>query len=390
MILFKLVRRYLTKHPVRSFLTIGSMIVATFLLCMLQSLIVALEAGVKGAQSNRLWVQSAVSLFVGLPLSYEAKIAAVEGVERTCKWQWFGGYYQDPANFFAQFAVDPEAFLDIYPEVELVSGSRQDFLDLRTGCLVGEGLAKKFGWEVGDRIPLIGGIFPHPDGNDVPWEFQVVGIYRPRSTAIDNRTIFFQWDYFQKTLEQGGDGFTPEIGTIVLRTEPDAYQQGVMGGIEQLFEHGPQRVQATTEAEFQAQFVSMLGSVPFFINSIGGGVLIAILLACVNTMLMAFREETRDIGVLKALGFSDGTMFALLLCQSLLLCLVGGLLGIGLALATQSGVVSLLGTMCPGYVVTRQTILFGLLVAVGIGLVAGIAPAWTASRLKGVDALRAI
>ena len=390
MIPLKLIRRYLTKHPVRSFLTIGSMVVATFLLCMLQSLIVALEAGVKGAQSNRLWIQSAVSLFVGLPLSYEPKIVEVEGVDEICKWQWFGGYYQDPANFFAQFAVDPERFLDIYPEVDVIEGSRDEFLAGRTACLVGEGLATKFGWEVGDRVPLIGGIFPHPEGNTVPWEFDVVGIYRPLSTAIDNRTLFFHWDYFQETLEQGGEGFTPDVNTYVLRTEPDAYQQGVMASIEGLFQNGPQRVQATTEAEFQAQFVSMIGSVPFFINAIGSGVLIAILLACVNTMLMAFREETHDIGVLKALGFTDGSMFAMLLSQSLLLCLVGGLAGIALALLTQPLVVGLLGTMFPGYVVTRQTILFGLAVAAGIGLLAGIVPAWTASRMKSVEALRAI
>jgi putative ABC transport system permease protein len=388
--LYRLVARYLTKHPVRSFLTVGSMVVAIFLLCMLRSLIVALEAGVKGARTNRLWVQSAVSLFVDLPLSYQSKIAAVEGVENTCKWQWFGGIYQDPSNFFAQFAVDNAAMLDIYPEIDVVSGDARDFLERRTGCLIGQGLADKFGWRIGDRIPLIGGIFPHPGGNDVPWEFEVVGIYVPRSSSIDNRTLFFSFEYFRETLEQGGEGFTPGMGTVVLRTDPDAYQQGVMAAIEELFEHGPQRVQATTEAEFQAQFVSMLGSVPFFINSIGGGVLIAILLACVNTMLMAFREEIHDIGVLKALGFTDGAMFALLLLQALTLCLLGGLLGIGLALGTQRLVVSLLGTMFPGYAVTRETVLVGLAVSAGIGLMAGLLPAWNARRLEAVEALRGL
>jgi len=389
MVSFKLVRRYLTKHPVRSLLTVGSMVVAIFLLCMLRSLLVALEAGVKGARSNRLWVQSAVSLFVELPLSYQAKIAGVEGVDNTCKWQWFGGYYQDPGNFFAQFAVDQESLLDIYPEIDIVSGSPEAFVSQRTACIIGSALSRQFGWKVGDRLPLIGGIFPHPGGNDVPWEFDVAGIYEPRSSSIDNRTVFFHFDYFQKTLEEGS-GYTPGLGTIVLRTTPDADQQGVMASIERMFENGPQRVQVTTEAEFQAQFVSMLGSVPFFLNSIGGGVLIAIVLACVNTMLMTFREETRDIGVLKALGFTDASMFGLLLAQALLLCLVGGGLGVALALVSQPFIISILGTMFPGYAITTETILLALALAAGIGLAAGLVPAWTASRLRSVEALRAV
>ena len=385
----KLVARYLTKHPVRSLLTLGSMVVAVFLLCMLRSLVVALEAGVKGAKSNRLWVQSAVSLFVELPLSYQPKIAEVEGVENTCKWQWFGGYYQDPGQFFAQFAVDAEELFDLYPEIDVVSGSQEAFLGQRTACIVGEALSKQFDWEVGDRIPLIGGIFPHPDGNDVPWEFDVAGVYAPRSSSIDNRTIFFHWDYFQKTLEEGS-GFTPGMGTVVLRTAPGVDQPGLMNAIEGLFENGPQRVQVTTEAEFQAQFVSMVGNIPFFVNSIGSGVLIAILLACVNTMLMAFRQETHDIGVLKALGFTDGAMFALMLAQSLALCLVGGALGVALAVISEPLLVSFLGTMFPGYAITQPTILLALAVAAGIGLLAGIVPAWSARRLASVEALRAV
>jgi putative ABC transport system permease protein len=385
----KLVARYLTKHPVRSLLTLGSMVVAIFLLCMLRSLIVALNAGVEGAKSNRLWVQSAVSLFVELPISYQAKIAAVDGVENTCKWQWFGGYYQDPSNFFAQFAVDHETLLDVYPEIDIVEGSRDVFLEQRTTCVIGADLAREFDWQVGDRIPLIGGIFPHPDGNDVPWEFDVAGIYERRSSSIDNRTIFFHWDYFQKTLEEGS-GYTPGMGTVVLRTAPGVDQQALMGNIESLFENGPQRIQVTTEAEFQAQFVSMVGNVPFFLNSIGTGVLIAILLACVNTMLMAFRQQTHDIGVLKALGFTDRSMFALMLAQSLALCLLGGLLGVLLALVSQPLVLSQLGQTFPGYTITPATVALGLMVAGVLGILAGFVPAWSARRLHSVEALRAL
>jgi putative ABC transport system permease protein len=385
---FKLVRRNLTKHPLRSLLTIGSLVVAVFLLCMLRSLVVALEAGVKGAQSNRIWVQSAVSLFVELPLSYQPRIAGLEGVENTCKWQWFGGYFQDPGNFFAQFAVDPEPLLDIYPEIELVEGSREGFLTQRTSCLIGSGLARQFDWQVGDTIPLIGAIFPNPEGTDQPWTFTVAGIYVPRSASIDNRTMFFHWDYFEKSLESGGT--TPGTGTIVLRVAPGADQYSVMSQIMEMYENGPQRVLATTEAEFQAQFVSMVGNIPMFVSWIGGGVLIAILLACINTMLMTAREQTHDIGVLKALGFTDVSMFSLLISQSLFMCLAGGVLGVGLALASEPAMAVVLGTMFPGYAITPPTVAFGLVLSLAVGVLAGLVPALTASRLRCVEALRSM
>lgn len=384
----RVVRRNLTRHPVRSFLTIGSMVVAVFLLCLLRSLIVALDAGVQSAKSNRLWVQSATSLFVELPLSYQAKIEAVDGVVNTGKWQWFGGIYQDPANFFAQFAVDGKQLLEIYPEIEIVEGSSEEFLRLRNGCIIGRMLASTYDWKVGDRIPLIGGIFPHPEGGLVPWEFEVTAIYEPQSTAIDGNTMFFNWAYFQESMELSG--FTPGVGTIVLETEPNADQTAIMRSIDTLFENGPQRVQTTTEAEFQAQFVSMLGSIPFFINSIGGGVLMAILLACVNTMLMSFREQTRDIGVFKALGFTDRDVFLLLIAQALAMCVLGGLLGVAASLATEPVMFAFLGNMFPGYQVTNETALLGILLSIGIGIVAGISPAIGASRLRVVDALRAV
>jgi len=249
-------------------------------------------------------------------------------------------------------------------------------------------LARRFGWKVGDRIPLIGGIFPNPEGDLVPWTFEVEGIYSPATTAVDPSTMFFHWEYFQESMELGG--YTPGVGTIVLETRPDADQQRIMRTIDELFENGPTRVQTTTEAEFQAQFVSMLGSIPFFINSIGGGVLMAILLACVNTMLMAFREQTRDLGVLKALGFTDGSVFRLLIYQSLTMCLIGGGLGVGLAVVTEPVIFKFLGNMFPGYKVTGETMSLGLALAVGLGILAGLAPAIGARRLRVVEALRAL
>jgi len=384
---WRLVVKNLVAHPLRASLTVGSLVVAVFLLCFLRSVLVGLEAGVQASASNRCVVQSAVSLFVDLPLSYQSKIASVEGVEQTCKLQWFGGIYQDPSNFFAQFGVDEEVFLDTYPEVEVVEGSAEAFQRQRTACLIGRGLAERFGWEVGDRVPLIGTIFTRTDGR--PWEFEVAGVYRSTGANVDENTMWFHYDYLDETLEQGG-AFGPRgVGVYVLRLEPGTSLEAVSAEVEGLFANGPQRVQATSEAEFQRQFVSMLGSVPTFLAGIGGGVLFAIVLAVLNTMLMAARERTQALGVMKALGFGDAVMAGLLLAESLLLCLTGGGLGVALAKGSEPVVASGLQQILPTFTITPETMVLGLGLSVAIGVLAGVVPAIMAARLRCVDALRA-
>lgn len=384
---YRLVWRNLLNHKVRSLLTIASLVVAIFLLCTLRSLVTTLEANVSSFDSRRLWVQSAVSLFVDMPLSYQPRIAAVAGVERTCKWQWFGGYYKDPSNFFGQFAVDPEALLATCPEIRVVEGSGEEFVRQRTGCIIGAGLAKKFGWKIGDRVPLIGALFPHPQGAEVAWEFDVVGIYEPGAKNWDDRTFFFRWDYFEETV-RAGLGEAPGFGTMVIRMQEGASPEAIMAEVDAMFANGPQRTQTTTEAEFQRQFVSMFGNIPFFVSSIGGGVLLAILLACVNTMLMAGREQTHDVGILKALGFPDGDVFRLLIAQSLLLCLTGGLAGVTLAQALEPGISLALGANFPGFTIQGATLALALGISAVVGLVAGLVPAWRARALAPVEALR--
>jgi len=381
----KLIRRSLLRHPMRTLLTIGSLAVALFLLCFLRSLVTTLESGVAAANQQRLWVQSAVSLFVDLPLTYQGKIEAVDGVKRTCKWQWFGGYFQDQSNFFAQFAVDPEPLFDMWPEVEVVAGSRDAFFADKRACIVGEALAKQFGWKVGDAVPLIGALFQKADGS--AWEFQVAAIYRPARATVDDRTFFFHWDYFEKTME-AAMGETPNVGVFVIELAPGAAAPTVMASVDALFENGPQRVQTTTEAEFNRQFVSMIGNLPRLISFIGGGVLFAILLACVNTMMMQAREQLREIGVMKALGFSDGAAAFFLLSQSLLLVGTGGALGIGLAVLTQRGIAGFLNRFFPGYAILPQTLLAAVAVTLILGLLAGAVPARLAEKTRTVEAMR--
>ena len=383
----RLLLRNVLSHPIRAALTLLSVSVAVFLLCVLDAANRGLDAAVATASRTRLWVQSAVSLFVDLPAGYESKIATTPGVEAVIRFQWFGGVYRDPSNFFAQFAVDPGQWLASYPEVELVDGSSKDWLAGRTNCILGADLAGRFGWKVGDHVPLIGTIFPRADG--AAWDFTVAGIYRSKSVNIDQSTMFFHFDYLREGLEQHAVFGPTGVGVFLTRLRPDANADAVIAAIDGEFENGPQRVRTTPEAVFQRQFVTMLGSVPTLLASIGGGVLFAIFFAVLNTMLMAARDRTRDVGILKALGFTDGRIGGLLLLESLCLCVAGGGCGALLAVLANRPLWSRLSTMIPGFEINAGVALQGIALAVLLGLVAGLLPARRNQRLRPVDALRA-
>jgi putative ABC transport system permease protein len=383
---FKLVWRNVMRRPLRSLLTIASLTIAIFLICGLRTLITTLNAGVEHADNRRLAVMSATGLFVELPMHYQAKIDPIEGVELTTKFQWFGGYYRSQKHFFAQFAVDPVSFLKMYPECQVPPDQAAAFVANRTSCLIGDGLSSnpEYGWKIGDTVPLIGALHPHPD--DKAWEFQVAGIYHPTAPNFDNRTMFIHWDYYEETLKKGG--VPPGVGVFSIRVEPGADVQRVIADVKDTFRDSEQRVDCTTEAEFSRQFVTMFGNIPLFVGWIGTGVLLAILLASVNTMLMSMREQSAEIGVLKSLGFTDASMFGLLIAQSLFLCVLGGGFGILLAFVTQGPIAEGLAAFFPGFKVKPETFALAAVVTVVIGLAAGFIPALRASKLRCVEALR--
>lgn len=383
---WKLVSKNILRHPLRSILTIGSLATAVFLLATLHGVVRALDATIDAAGKNRVISQSAVSLFVNLPTSYQQKMARVDGVESICKWLWFGGYYQEPENFFAQFATDPETILEVYPEVDIVQGSLEAFQAQRTGCIVGVGLLEEFDWELGQRIPIKGQIFTRP--GQAAFDFDIVAVYDSKSKAFDKRTLFFQFEYLDEMLEQGTALGPRGTSTYSIKLAPGADVTTVTANIDALFENGPQKTDTVPESVFNSQFVSMWGNVPFFVSTIGIGVLLAVLLAVLNTMLLAARQQTRDIGVLKALGFSDGVSARVLLGQSIFLSLVGGACGLLLAaaLATQND--GMLQSFLPGFAMRRETVWMAAALSLGIGLLAGIVPSLRAYKLKPVEALR--
>jgi putative ABC transport system permease protein len=386
--MLRLVFKNLFAHPVRSVLTIGSLAIAIFLMCFLTSLITALDAGVNQVGVRRLWTQSAVSLFSQMPLNYEQKIESLPEVEFAAKFQWFGGYYQEPGNFFGQFAVDPQEVLKLYPELDLVEGSYEDFLADRRSAIIGKESADKYGFEVGSTIPLIPTLFPnYPDGT-AAWEFKLAAIYDADEPYVDRTAMFFHWDYFAETYE-AGQSLAPECGAFVFTPVEGANLEAVSLAIDEQFDAGPMRTQTVTESEFNRQFVGMIGGLPRLLGFIGFGVFVAILFAVVNTMLMSSREQTHDVGVLKALGFSDGAVARLMLAQGLALCALGAIAGVIATKVLEPGIRSGLASMFPGFRVETGTLVQALFVALAIGLFGGIVPALVARRLSPVEALRA-
>jgi putative ABC transport system permease protein len=396
-----LARRQLRAHWLRTGLTIAALVVALFLFCFLISTVTTLHTAVSQSATDRVIVQSAVSLFVALPIDYQPKIDQVPGVESSSKFQWFGGYYQKPENFLAEFGVDHDLLLDMYRnEMEIVegpggvtgAGARQAVVDAmkneRRAILIGEGLTtdKAFQFKIGDTIPLIGTIFSKSDGS--AWDFVVVGTYRPLRSNMDDRTCFFRYDYLQETLEAGGAHGPPGVSTYSVNVKKGHDPAQVVADIDHLFENGPQVTMTSTEAAFQAQFVAMMGNLPFFVGTIGGAVVFAVFFSVVNTMLLSARQRTHDLGILKALGFRDPAVGRLMLGESLLLALLGGGLGVLLAWASAPGMRKAFGAFLPTYTVQPSTVAYGLLVSLAIGVVAGLWPALFAARMQPTEALR--
>jgi putative ABC transport system permease protein len=388
--LFKLVRRNVGKHPVRAGLTFLFAVVALFAGVFLFSVVTTLAAATKQARTDRLAVQSAVSLFVYMPESYRERIERVPGVESVSPWNWFGGYYQEPSNFFAQFATDMKVHLTQYPEVVVDPAEAEELLADRRGALVGNDLATQFGWKVGDSIPIVGTIYSAGPGK--AWDFVVRATYRSTKDNIDEKTMFFHWEYLQEMRrlqwEQGYDARGNDVAIFMVKVAEGHDSIAVSEAIDAIYENGPQRTRTQTEAAFQAQFVSMLGNIPAFLGWIGGAVMFAILFSVLNTALMSARERSRDVGILKALGFPESLAARLLVVESVLVVGTGGVVGTALAFLAAPAFRRMFGMLIPNYFVEPSMAWVGTGVAFAIGAIGGLLPAVRLTRLRTVDVLR--
>ena len=375
-----LVRANLFRKKIRFILTIGSFAVALFLFGILAVVRVAFSGGVDIAGADRLVVINRTSIIQPLPFAYAEKIKRIPGVKEIAFANWFGGVYQDERNFFAQFAIDVDNWRKVYPEFAIPEEQWQNFVNDRQGAIAGAATAKRFGWKVGDRIPIkgtfLGGV----------WEFNLDGIYHGTRQADDETQFWFQWKRFD---EQVPAQYKGHVGWYTIKIDHPDNALRVSKAIDNEFANSPFETHTDTEKQFAAGWVKQFGNIQFLIMAIGGVVFFTLLLVTGNTMAIAVRERTGELAVLKAVGYSDRFVLLFVLFESLLIAVIGGALGLGLAKLFTLGGDPTRGLL-PFFFLPGKAVLAGLGVTLAVGAVSGIIPAIGAMRLRVVDALRRV
>ncbi|TAJ52620.1 MAG: ABC transporter permease [Nevskiaceae bacterium] len=380
---FPLLWATLWRKKTRTWLTLFSLVAAFLLLGLLQAANSVFNTGGQNLGANLLITQARVSFTSPLPLRLLPQIEAVPGIEAVSFSQFFGGVYKDPKNFFPQFAVQPERWLKTFTECTLPAEQAAAWKNSRTAAIAGKQLAERFGWKVGDRIPLVSQIFPKKDGSRA-WEFDLVGIFDNTSADSCPRmgNMYVRYDYFDEARLFGQGG----AGIYVLRIADPDRAEAIGRQIDQMFENSPDETKTQTEKEFSLNFVRQIGNLSLILNSILGAVFFTILLLTGNTMSQAVRERIPELAVLKTLGFTNGGVLGLVIAESLLLCVIGGLVGMGLANVVM-GVLAHAPVRMPPLKADTHVWMIALSSMFGVGLLVGLPPALKAMRLSIVDGL---
>jgi putative ABC transport system permease protein len=383
---WRLVFNHLRKAWFRTALTAGGVALAVFLLATLRTVITVLESVTKDSNANRLIVISAMGFFKQLPIRMQQELKSTPGVADVTHWTWFGGVYIDEKNMFSRFATDPESLHRIYgggsrPDMAMPVEQWDAFAGDRTGCIVGQGLVRKYGFALGDKIEILGNIYPGQ------YTFTVRGIYAKGRDQIDDSMLFFQWKYLDEVVRQK-TGRGQEIGIYVLECADGADVGGIARDVDTRNESSDHATTTATEAAFNAMFVSMWGNVPLLLSMIGGAVLFAAFMIALNTMLLNARERRLEYGVLKALGFRNRVAGTLLVAEGALVCGVAGTVGVTAAhFMFDVQRVEVLDRFFPGFRILPETVLLSVAIACAVGVVSGLVPAIVAARTPVVQAL---
>jgi putative ABC transport system permease protein len=372
----------LRRKKLRTGLTLLSILVAFVLFGYLSAIKQALAGGVTMAGQDRLVVRHKVSIIQSLPESYKARMERIPGVTLATHESWFGGIYRDPKYFFPQMPVVPDEFLDMYPENVLPPEQKQAWLRTRTGAIVGRKTAERFGWKVGDKVPIQSSIWAKTDGSRL-WEFDIVGIFDGAEKGTDTTPLFFRYDYFEESrLWNKG-----QVGWYLVRVKDPERAAEVAKLIDQEFENSAAETKTEPEGAFLQAWAKQIGDITLITATILSAVFFTILLVAGNTMSQSVRERTGELGVLKAVGFTSGQALSLVLAESCLLAVLGGGLGLGLAwMMIARGDPT--GGMLPLFFFPARDVLAGVGFSLALGLLAGIFPALQAMRLRVADALR--
>jgi len=381
--LFGLLWANLFRKRTRTVLTLLSIAVAFLLFMLLQAVAQAFSSGGTNVVGiDRLIASPKYSIVDSLPINQKQQILSIDGVAAVTQQQWFGGVYQDPKNFFPKFPVEPREFFAMYPEFEIAPDQLEAFARTRTGAVAEQALAEQYGWKIGDIIPIQADIWPK-EGGERLWEFELVGTFVNRDQRSPQ--MVFQYDYFTEAVEEFGKD---QVGWWTIRLDDPQRASEVAAAVDEMFENSLNPTRTATEDEFARQFASQLGDIGFIASIIIAAVFFTIVLLTGNTMSQALRERIPELAVLKTLGFPNSTVSALVLGEAVVLCLVGGSLGIILAFAVRSVIAPILENFIGAFDFTAVTVVWAFVLALAIGLVIGTLPALAARRLTIVDALR--
>jgi putative ABC transport system permease protein len=380
---FVLIAKNLFRKKLRATLMLVSILIAFSIFGVVAGFERAFNAGADVAAADRLIVVNKINFTQPLPIAYFNRVRGTEGVLQATHLNWFGGYYQEAKNFLIVMAVEPETYTQVYDDqIDIPADARQAFVSERTGALVGSAMLKRWGWKVGDHVPIMSNIFTQKTGSRT-WDFTIVGTFTPRKPNADTNFMVFQYEYFNETQNLGRD----MIGWMALKTSSPAANESVAKAIDRMFANSFYETSTDTERAFNKAFAAQLGNIALIVALVVGAAFATILMIVGNTMVMAVRERTREIGILKTLGFTGGRILRLVLGESLLLALLGGVPGVALAALFAATMETRVGNFIPGFAVTPAIALVAVVLMLALGLATGLIPAINAMRLKIATAL---
>jgi putative ABC transport system permease protein len=384
MLILKVLFRNAFRNKLRTSLTILGITIAILAFGLLRTLISAWYAGVEASSATRLVTRNAVSIIFPLPHFYKDKIQQVNGVKTVSYGTWFGGVYGDERNFFANFAVEARSFLELYPEFIIPPDDKETFLRDQKGCVIGRKLAARFGWKIGDSVTLKGTIFL---GN---WDFVVRGIYQGRDRDTDEGQFFFHWNYLNEIQKKVLRNWADQVGYYIIGVARPELAGDVAVAIDEIFKNSLAETLTETEKAFQQGFVAMSGAIVAAIQIVSFVVIFIMMAVVANTMAMTTRERIGEYAILKTLGFGGRYIAILIFGESLVVTIIGCLLGVAATFPATKIISSELGAYFPVFHIGNETLLLNFVAALGIGIVAAIIPTWRAIKISIADGLRRI
>ncbi|MCX7913003.1 MAG: FtsX-like permease family protein [Thermodesulfovibrionales bacterium] len=384
MLLFKLIIKNAFRSKLRTILTILGLVIAVVAFGFLRTVVEAWYSGVEASSASRLITRNAISLVFRLPISYKEKIKQIEGVQIVSYGNWFGGVYIDPKNFFANFAVEPKSYLDLYPEYIVSEEEKIAFFRDKRGAIAGKKLIDKFGWKIGDTITLKGTIYPGE------WEFVLKGIYKGRDRNIDESQFFFHWDYLNEGLKKKAPAFADQTGFYIVGVTDPRLAAIVSERIDGTFKNSLAETVTETEKAFQLSFIYMTEAILIVIQAVSLIVIIIILAVVANTMAMSVRERLAEFAVLKTIGFGKWNIILLIFGESILITTIGCFFGIILTFPAAKAFADEMSNYFPIFNVTRETICLDIAVSFLIGILAAIIPTLRAINVNIAESLTRI